>query len=70
VHLLTLSARLEIGPTDILDPGVYIAPDIVSAQLLLMANGGSMTPLVTESRAASVQRVREERSGTGTALAF
>jgi hypothetical protein len=49
VHLLTLSARLEIGPTDILDPGVYIAPDIVSAQLLLMANGGSMSPLVTEN---------------------
>lgn len=46
MHILTLSARLELGPKDILDPGKYISTDVVAAQLLLMADGdGSMTPL-------------------------
>lgn len=49
MHILTLPARLEIGPKDILDPGKYISTDIVAAQLLLMADGGEMTPL-TEAR--------------------
>lgn len=52
MHILTLSARLELGPKDILEPGRYISTDVVAAQLLLMADGdGSMTPL-EESRPA------------------
>lgn len=58
MHILTLAARLELGPKDILEPGRYISTDIVAAQLLLMADGeGSMTPL-EESRVF-------ERSSTG-----
>lgn len=50
MHLLTLPSRLEIGPQDVFEPGNYISPDIVAAQLLLMADGGSMTPLTEERR--------------------
>ncbi len=47
MHILTLGARIELGAKDVLDPGKYIATDVVAAQILLMADGeGSMTPLV------------------------
>jgi len=54
MHILKLDTRLEIGPVDILTPGEYLATDIVAAQLLLMADGGTMTPLAETRRLGSV----------------
>lgn len=45
MHILKINARVEIGPKDVIDPGEYMATDTVAAQLLLMADGGTMTPL-------------------------
>lgn len=45
MHLLTLETRLEIGPKEVLEPGTYIAPDIAAAQLMVIADGGKMSPL-------------------------
>jgi ADP-heptose:LPS heptosyltransferase len=45
MHILNLPVRLELGPQDIYPPGEYLSTDIVAAQMLLMADGGSMVPL-------------------------
>lgn len=49
MHILKIDSRIEIGPKDVIEPGEHLATDAVAAQLLLMADGGTMTPL-TQTR--------------------
>ncbi len=64
MHLLKIESRLELGPKDVIAPGEYIATDTVCAQLLLMADGGTMTPL-SEHRP-----FRDDRDWNGKRLLF
>lgn len=50
MHILTLEARVEIGPEDIFPPGEYLAPDAVAAQFLLLGDGGQMRPAEQHER--------------------
>ncbi len=49
MHILQINAHLEFGPKDAIKPGEYLVTDTIGAQLVLMADGGTMTPL-TELR--------------------
>jgi ADP-heptose:LPS heptosyltransferase len=49
VHLLNLPELVSIGPKDNIVAGSYYADDVTSAQLIVMAGRGNMTPL-TEVR--------------------
>jgi ADP-heptose:LPS heptosyltransferase len=48
MHLLTLSASVDLGPLDQIPPGEYAVEDVAAAQLLVLAGGGRMAPFVTE----------------------
>lgn len=45
MHVLTISKRVVLGPTDIIEPGRYFTEDISGAQTLVMAGGGTMEPM-------------------------
>lgn len=49
MHVLTISNRVVLGPTDIIEPGRYFVENVSGAQTLVMAGGGWMQPL-TETR--------------------
>ena len=56
MHNLTLSSRVELGPTDIIEPGEYVLDDVSAAHLIVLAGGGSMSPLA-EAHQILAQRV-------------
>lgn len=45
MHLLKIENEVILGPTDVIKPGEYLAEDVLGAQLLVMAGGGTMRPL-------------------------
>lgn len=64
MHILKIDSRIEIGPKDVIGPGEHLATDIVAAQLLLMADGGTMTPLDQH------RPFRDDRDWNGRRLLF
>lgn len=45
MHILKLDGQVELGPDNIVVPGVYLTEDVLGAQLLVMGGGGTMEPL-------------------------
>lgn len=60
MHLLTLDTRLELGPRHIIEPGEYLTTDVVGAQLLLHAGGGTLTPLTARRRFSKIMEAGSE----------
>ncbi len=48
MHILTLADTIKPRPDFVIKPGDYLAEDVNAAQLLLLADGGQMTPLHPE----------------------
>lgn len=64
MHLLNLPELVSIGPKDQIVPGAYYADDVTAAQLIVLAGGGNMTPLVgTSPLTAEAKSVLFSRMG-------
>jgi ADP-heptose:LPS heptosyltransferase len=50
MHILNLSGRVELGPDNVVEPGTYLAENLMAAQLLVMGGGGEMEPLKEKRR--------------------
>lgn len=48
MHILTLTDQVNLGPKDIVLPGVYATEDYTGAQLMARAGGGTMSPLIDQ----------------------
>jgi ADP-heptose:LPS heptosyltransferase len=48
MHILTITETIKPRPNFVIPPGDYLAEDVNAAQLLLLADGGKMTPLHPE----------------------
>lgn len=45
MHIINLNERIDLGPLDIVQPGTYLSEDLLGAQLLVLAGGGTMNEL-------------------------
>lgn len=63
MHQLELPVRLDLGLGNVIEPGTYIADDVVGAQLLLMAGGGRLTPFDSQRALFDSQRALFVRAG-------
>lgn len=50
MHQLTIDSPVSLGPDNTVEPGTYYCEDLLAAQLLVMAGGGTMRALETTRR--------------------
>lgn len=60
MHILKIDSAIPISGQETVLPGEYLIEDMLGAQLLLMADGGTMTPLLEHRR-----RFREDQDWNG-----
>lgn len=61
MHIIQLNERIDLGPLDIVQPGTYLSEDLLGAQLLVLAGGGTMRPL-EEKRVPIFSEPRDDGS--------